>query len=69
MQTNFSANLLRCRPGYTGHNCRGACVYPYYGTECQGHCECSEQFRDFTTGCRVKAYTKGKINVTAQYKR
>ncbi|XP_078334363.1 laminin subunit alpha lam-3-like isoform X1 [Crassostrea virginica] len=22
-----------CRPGYTGRNCRGACVYPYYGTE------------------------------------
>ena len=41
-------------------------MYPYYGTECQGHCECSEQFCDFTTGCKAKTYTKGKIEVIPQ---
>ena len=41
-----------CPPGYFGYLCKAKCVYPYYGEECQGHCDCSENLCDVTHGCQ-----------------
>lgn len=40
-----------CSPGYVGSNCTEQCRYPNYGTDCQGHCNCSKEFCDIATGC------------------
>ena len=41
-----------CPPGYFGYLCKAKCVYPYYGKECQGHCDCSENLCDVSHGCQ-----------------
>ena len=41
-----------CSPGYFGYLCKAKCVYPYYGEECKGHCDCSENLCDVTNGCQ-----------------
>lgn len=38
-------------PGYTGINCTDACLYPTYGHNCQGNCDCKEDICDLSTGC------------------
>lgn len=40
-------------PGYSGLNCTTKCPYPLYGYRCQGHCDCSNDMCDVSTGCRT----------------
>ena len=42
-----------CPPGYFGYLCKAKCVYPYYGEECQGHCDCGDNLCDVTYGCQL----------------
>ena len=49
-----------CLPGYFGYLCKAKCVYPFYGEECQGHCDCNENLCDVTHGC--KPVTEGMFH-------
>nr|XP_022289820.1 uncharacterized protein LOC111101582 [Crassostrea virginica] len=47
------AACAKCMPGYIGPNCTLSCLYPTYGEECQGNCNCSNSSCDISTGCRA----------------
>ena len=50
MKINY---IEECGPGYFGPNCTFKCIYPTYGDECQGLCDCENKTCDISTGCRI----------------
>lgn len=37
--------------GHIGPNCTILCVYPTFGEECQGYCDCDKDVCNASTGC------------------
>ena len=42
-----------CPSGYNGPQCAFHCIYPYYGEDCLGKCNCKEEQCDFLFGCKA----------------
>ncbi|XP_062579604.1 uncharacterized protein LOC134241584 [Saccostrea cucullata] len=41
----------KCPIGYRSINCSISCIFPSYGEDCQGTCECKENLCDHRFGC------------------
>ena len=42
-------------PGHIGPNCTILCVYPTFGVECQGNCDCHKDVCNASTGCTISS--------------
>lgn len=53
---NLTVNhwLTDCDLGYFGPGYKTLCRYPYYGYNCQTHCECVRDLCRFDSGCLGK---------------
>ena len=49
-----------CSSGYNGPQCAYPCTYPYYGEDCLGKCNCTEEQCDVVFGRKA-------ISVASKY--
>lgn len=49
--------IIECAIGYYGVDCEEPCLYPYYGENCNGNCECFQQYCNISFGCLCKFYS------------